>query len=228
MTEAKYAIWDCETTGVEVHEDQIVQFFFATTDAVGNLIETHEWFIDPGIEVPEEAAAVHGFSTEFLRVNGQNPEVALEEIRKTFTEHLDLTHSAFNMSFDLSILDAEFKRYGISDRFGEYMRDKVRLVDGLVIDRAKDRYRKGKRTLKAQAEHYGVPFNEGDLHNARADVELTAKVTVRILEKFGTPTTAQQAAWYRDWAENFQQFLRKENPEAVVDSSWPLKLREDS
>lgn len=227
MTKPIYLVFDAETTGIDVHEDRIVQWFMATADAEGNLLDTWQWFIDPGLPVPEEASAVHGLSTEWLEENGEAPEKALSEIRLIFLENLDLIHVAFNMAFDLSILDAEFKRHDVAEYFGAYMRDKARLVDAIVVDRHHDKYRKGKRTLEAQAKHYGVPFNPDEAHDASYDVEATAKVTVKVLEKFGTPTTSEQAAWYRGWAENFQEYLRRSDPDAIVDSEWPLKTKGD-
>lgn len=227
MSEAKYLVWDAETGGVDVFEDRIVQWFMATADKDGNLLDTWQWFIDPGVPIAEEATAVHGLTNEWLAAHGEAPVDALTEIRLIFLENIGLIHVAFNMNFDLSILDAEFKRHGITDSFGAYMRDKARLVDGIVIDRNHDKYRKGKRTLAAQADHYGVPYEADSLHDARVDVELTAKVTVKILEKFGVPTTSEQAAWYAEWAKGLQGYLRRSDPDAVVGSEWPLKTKGD-
>lgn len=54
-------VWDCETSGIDVFNDRIVQLFIGIADENGDLIERHEWLIDPGIEVPEGASDVHGF-----------------------------------------------------------------------------------------------------------------------------------------------------------------------
>lgn len=226
MSEAKYLVFDAETGGTDVHEDRIVQWFMATADADGNLIDEFQWFIDPGVPIAEEATAVHGLTNEWLEEQGRDPHEALTEIAQTFRDNLDLIHVAFNMAFDLSILDAEFKRYGVSENFGAYMRDEARLVDGIVMDRHHDKYRKGKRTLAAQADHYRVEYNGDSLHDARVDVELTAKVTVKMLEKFGTPTTAEQKTWYADWAQGLEDYLRRSDPDARVDPNWPLKINE--
>lgn len=226
--EPKFFVFDTETGGIRVFEDRIVQFFGATADAQGNLIDTWEFFINPGVPVPEEAAAVHGFDDEFLAENGMEPYDALNYIRNLFLSERDLTLVAFNANFDVSILDAEMKRHGATDLFGVWIAASSKIVDGIVIDRHHDPYRKGKRNLATQATHYGIPFNPDELHDARADVELTAKVTAAILEKFGTPTTKEQAQWYKDWAENFQEYLRRTDPEAVVDSDWPLRVKEEA
>lgn len=227
MTEATYLVWDAETGGIDVHEDRIVQWFMATADDSGNLIDTYQWFINPGIPIAQESIDVHGLTNEWLAENGKDPKQAFTEIRDTFLKHLELTHVAFNMAFDLSILDAEFKRHGVTDTFGIYMRDNAKLIDGIVLDRHFDRYRKGKRTLAAQATHYGVPYDEEALHDARADVELTAKVTARIVEKYGTATTKEQSEWYADWAEGLEKYFRKTDPDAVVDRDWPIRLKEE-
>lgn len=226
MTEAKYFVFDTETTGIDVFEDRIVQFFGATADADGNLLETWEWFIDPGVTVPEGAAEVHGFTDEFLAENGIKPYPALEEIRQVILKNRDLILVAFNLNYDLSILDSEMKRHGVSDTLGTWIAENAKLVDGLVIDRFKDKYRKGKRNLETQAKHYGVEFNPEEAHSAVYDVEKTAQVTVKILEKFGTPTTEEQAQWQESWRSGFESYLRKTDPAAKVERGWPLRLRE--
>lgn len=227
MTEAVYLCFDAETGGTDVHEDRIVQWFMATADKDGNLLEEWQWFINPGVPIVEEATAVHGLTNEWLAEKGQEPVEAFDEIRSVFVKHLKLTHIAFNLCFDLSILHSEFIRHGITDNFGPWMRDKGKLVDALVIDRHHDKYRKGKRTLEAQAKHYGVPFDPEAAHDARYDVEATAKVTVKVLEKFGVPTTKEQSLWYAEWAKNFEQYLHRTDETATVDTHWPLKLKGD-
>lgn len=227
MTDAVYLVFDAETGGIDVHEDRIVQWFMATADEDGNLLEKWQFFINPGVPIAEEAIAVHGLTNEWLADNGMNPGEAFTEIRLLFLENIDLIHVAFNMAFDLSILDAEFKRHGITGGFGAYMRDNAHLVDAIVIDRHEDKWRKGKRTLAAQAGHYGVPFDPDNLHDASVDVELTAKVTVKVLEKFGLPTTREQSVWYAEWAEDFERYLRRTDATATVDGNWPLKLKGD-
>lgn len=226
MSNAEYFVFDVESGGIDVFKDRVVQFFGATADKNGNLIDTWEIFINPGVEIAQEAIDVHGFSNEFLKENGKPPHEAFEEIRDLFLQHRHLKIVAFNMNYDLSSLNAEMKRHGVTETFGSWFSQNAQLVDGLVIDRHKDRYRKGKRNLETQAKHYGVPFDAEDLHNARADVELTAKVTVKILEKFGVPTTQEQATWQEAWRSNFEKYLRKTDPTATVERGWPLREKE--
>ena len=224
----KTLVFDTETTGIDVSNDRIVQLFIGIADENGDLIERHEWLIDPGIEVPEGASDVHGFTTEFLRENGDSPSEVLREVEAVFDEYSDIPWVAFNANFDLSTLDAEFTRHGIADGWAETALNewKVQLIDGLVIDRAKDRYRKGKRKLWNMADTYGNAYDPDALHDAGSDVELTAKVTRAIVNKYGIPSNAEQAEMYRAWAVNLEQFLQRSDPTASVDKDWPLKLKE--
>lgn len=226
MTNAEYLVFDVESGGIRVFEDRVVQFFGATADKDGNLIDTWEIFINPGVEIAQEAIDVHGFSNEFLKENGKPPHVAFEEIRNLFLQHRHLKIVAFNMNYDLSILDAEMKRHNTSVTFGKWFAENAKLIDGLVIDRHKDRYRKGKRNLETQAKHYGVEFDPEAAHNALYDTQVTAKVTVKILEKFGVPTTREQAVWQEAWRSNFESYLRKSDPTATVERGWPLREKE--
>lgn len=220
--------FDTETGGTDVFNDRIVQLFVGVYDDDGEMVEYRDWLMDPGVDIPEGASNIHGFTTEMIRDRVPPAKQVLEEAREFFLKYLDIPWVAFNMNFDLSILDAEFKRYGISDMFGTHARDNLRLIDPLVIDRAKDRYRKGKRNLEAMARHYGVPFDADAAHKADYDVAVTAKVALAVTDRYGVPSTQEQAQWYRDWAENFEQYLRKTDPGAVVDKDWPLRLKEEA
>lgn len=226
MTTPKFLVFDTETTGIDVFNDRIVQLFIATADAGGNLLETWEWIIDPGVEVPEEASNVHGFTTEYLRGNGQDPLGALTAALDVFEEYGELTFVAYNLSFDLSILDNEMRRYEVIDSFGQYTAGYL-LFDPLVVDRAKDKFRKGNRKLETVAGHYGVPFNPDEAHKADYDVKITARVAAEVAKRYGIPSNAEQAKMHKAWAENFQSFLRRNDPDAVADSDWPLKLKGD-
>lgn len=226
MTNAEFFVFDVESGGIRVFEDRVVQFFGATADKDGNLIDTWEIFINPGVKIAQEAIDVHGFSNEFLKENGKPPHVAFEEVRELFLRHRHLKIVAFNMNYDLSILDEEMKRHNTSVTFGKWFSENAKLIDGLVIDRHKDKYRKGKRNLETQAKHYGVEFDSSEAHDARYDVEKTAQVTVKILEKFGTSTTREQAAWQEEWRSGFEKYLQKTDPTATVERGWPLREKE--
>lgn len=231
MSEPVFLVLDCETTGVNTDTDRIVQLVIATADAEGNLLAHREWLIDPGVPIPEEASAVHGLTNEYLEANGEEPFDALLAAWEFFNEYGGLTWTAYNLSFDASILAAEMDRHGVESNFDYNFRKGENLFDALVVDRAKDRYRKGNRKLMTVAKHYGVDLDESKLHNAVYDVEITAKVAARVAKKYGIPSNEEQAEMHRAWAENFEIWLnnqRHENEEPVtIERSWPLRQKEE-
>ena len=60
--------FDTETTGVSPTSDRIVTAALIRRE--GSLVQTLTWVIDPGVEIPERATAVHGITTAFAREHG--------------------------------------------------------------------------------------------------------------------------------------------------------------
>lgn len=224
MTEVRAIALDAESTGIDVFEDRIIQFVILTLDKNGDILETHEWRADPGIEVPEVAAEVHGFTTEIVRTFPAIEDL-LPEIQATLESYRNVPWCLFNANYDLSLLTAEIERHlGDGVAFAK-MLESVRIVDALVIERHYNRYRKGKKRLMDVAPHYGIVVEEDRLHEAGYDVELTAQVAAAQITKYGMPTNEEQAAWHREWAEGYREFRRKSEPEFDLDTEWPLRMQ---
>jgi DNA polymerase-3 subunit epsilon len=98
-----------------------------------------------------------------------------------------------------------------------------------VIDKFKDRYRRGKRRLENAAEFYQVSLD--DAHNATADAVAAGRVAQAIARRWASelPATAQelhdlQIGWSDANDSSFEEFMRKQNPGFVIARGWPLKL----
>ncbi|WP_454851795.1 exonuclease domain-containing protein [Promicromonospora soli] len=199
--------FDTETTGVDVAGDRIVTAALVLrTPGVGTEVRT--WLMDPGVEIPQEAAAIHGISTEHARAHGVEPREALEEIAAELATHLadGVPVVAYNAAFDLSLLDAELLRHGLKSLPQRLGRPVEPVVDPLVIDRWLDRYRPGKRRLGDLSEWYGVT-SDGDLHTAEVDVLATLDVLEALARRFPqlarmplTDLHQQQIGAHRQWA----------------------------
>ena len=144
-TEGPLLGFDTETTGVDVDHDRIVTAALVRRDASGTRIRT--WLIDPGVEIPAAASAIHGITTAHARAHGAPPAVALAEIAATVATALAAGTPvvAFNAAYDLSILDAELVRHGLATVPERLGRATSPVIDPLVLDRHEDRYRRGKR-----------------------------------------------------------------------------------
>ena len=218
------AVFDLETTGVDVETARIVTAHVGMLDANGHLYERNDWMLDPVVEIPAGASAVHGISTERARAEGAPAAAGVSEIVERLRELLGrgLPVVAYNAPYDFTVLNREALRHGI-----EPLREPAPVIDPLVIDKAVDRYRKGKRTLVVTAEYYGVPLE--DAHDASADAVAAGRVAQAIAARWADqlPETAtalhtQQAAWAAEQAASFQEYMRRvKDPGFTASGAWP-------
>ena len=223
--------FDTETTGVDVARSRIV------TAAVvlripGASTEVRTWLLDPGVEIPAEAAAIHGITTEHARAHGASPAAALEEIASALTGHLreGIPVVAYNAAFDLSLLDAELTRHGLATLPERLGRAVAPVLDPLVLDRWQDRYRRGKRRLGDLVQHYGVEA-AAELHSADVDVLATLDVLdalVRTFPELGRLGLDElhdaQVRAHHDWARGFNEWRASQGFEGPGASpAWPVE-----
>jgi len=217
--------YDCETTGTDPFTSRLVSAAFVTSTG-----ERHEFLVDPGVEIPAEAAAVHGISTEQARAHGTEPAAALDRIAALLAAHLakGAPLVVFNAPFDLTLLEAELERHGL-----RALRDRVAavapIVDPLIIDRTMDRYRKGSRTLEAQCAHYGVTIENA--HDACADavaaMEVARAQAVRfpeVAEASLTDLHARQSTWKAAAEADFAQYKARRGESFTPEPGWPIRI----
>lgn len=180
-----FIVFDLETTGLNTDEDRIVSSCVALIpkdmgDGNGRPPKVFSRIVNPGVEVPEASSAIHGLTTAYVREHGVEPTVAIQEatglLRLAVERGLPIV--GMNLRFDLTFLDRECRRYGIRP-VAERPEDLRPVIDILVIDKAADPFRKGKRRLENQCEHWGIVL-EG-AHDSTAD----ALATGRVLFKMG-------------------------------------------
>lgn len=236
-----WAPWDSETTGLDVEQDRIV------TACVGLLrpatpkwdVQIKSWLIDPQVEIPEAATAVHGVTTQYAKENGQPPAEGLDliaaELALALAAGFPLVGA--NLTYDNTLVDRELRRYGLPTIAERISRPVGPCIDVLVIDRAIDRYRPGKRTLTDLCGTYGVRIDGA--HDSTFDALAAARVAyaiglrcrmpdgrlcalyadrrypdriVKAFRELGEMTLPElhdaQILWYREQAENFAQYLR--------------------
>lgn len=219
--------FDTETTGVSPVRDRVVTAA-AVTRFSGCVTEVKNWLISPQVPIPQRATAVHGISTEYAASNGQDPGEGLDEISEVLARHMSQGRIVvvFNAGFDLPLLEADSKRHGVrtlSERLGGEV---IPIADPLVLDRALDPYRRGKRTLADMALAYGIAVPE-DTHQAHVDSILTLEILGAILEKYpslGSMPLDQFHQYQREshskWAESFEKFLAAKGKVSQVSRVW--------
>src|SRR5579859_4022246 len=105
--------FDLETTSAEVETARIVTACVVHVDGSGAMPpEAQNWLIDPGCEIPAEASAIHGITTEHAREHGEQPGPALDEISGAILRpaRAGIPVIAYNASYDLTVLDRETRR----------------------------------------------------------------------------------------------------------------------
>ncbi|MEV0260061.1 exonuclease domain-containing protein [Streptomyces sp. NPDC050617] len=222
--------FDLETTGTDIEHDRVVTAALVRLEPDGGIAGERTWLLDPGIAIPEEAAAIHGISTERARAHGSPAAPAIAEIADAVAEVLRAGAPlvVMNARYDLSLLDRECRRHGVeplSERLGS---GPWPVVDPLVLDKHADRYRKGKRTLQALCAHYGVPLDGA--HHAEADAAAAARTARCVGETYEPVGSMPLADLYglqveaaAEQSASLQSYLRRtSNPTAYIEPAWPV------
>ena len=219
-------VFDLETTGIDIESSRIVSAHVGVIDPSGALVERYDWLADPGIEIPEQATAVHGITTERARAEGRPAADVVGEIVNALRSLFDrgIAVTIYNAAYDLSLLNREAVRHGIAplDSPGP-------IIDPLVLDKAVDRYRKGKRTLEAAAQFYGVTLV--DAHDAAADAVAAGRVAQAMAKVHGPALAvdssllhSQQVDWCQEQATSFQDYMRRtKDPAFTASGAWPQR-----
>ena len=222
----RLAVFDLETTGVDVTTSRIVTAHIGVIGADGEQLEAWSWLADPGVEIPAGATAVHGITTERARAEGRPAREVVSEIvdalRALLARPLPLV--VYNAAYDLSLLEHEARRHGV-----EPLQSPSPIVDPLVIDKAVDRYRRGKRTLEAAAAHYGVVLTGA--HDAAADAiaagrvaQALARTHLAALPDDLAALHGAQVSWHDQQCDSFEDYMRRERDHRfTADRGWPVR-----
>ncbi|WP_417511776.1 3'-5' exonuclease [Microbacterium sp.] len=222
----RIGVFDLETTGIDVGTDRIVTAYVGVLDSHGDEVAARSWIADPGVPIPDGAAAVHGITTERAQREGRDAREVVAEIGASlsslFAQGLPVV--AYNASYDFSLLAHECRRHDVA-----ILETPGPVIDPLVIDKAVDRYRRGKRTLEFVAQHYGVTLDGA--HEASADAIAAGRVAQAIARAFPLATSAQelhaqQIGWARTQAESLTEYfirIGRIEPEDALDGQWPVR-----
>lgn len=151
---------------------RLVQVAWLVTDDGGREIRSAEHIIKPdGFSIPEDAARIHGITTEVARLEGVDLRPVLEAIAADIAEARVLI--AHNIRFDEMILGAEFLRMGRPNRIDGKPR-KCTMLSSTDFCRIPGPY--GNKWPKLQELHTRL-FREGfdDAHSALADVRACSR-----------------------------------------------------
>ena len=171
----RYAVLDTETTGVKLGTDRVIELAVAAFDD-GSTIGTLYGLHNPGIPVPAEASAVHGWLDEHL---AEAPSFT----RKSATELLEFLRDVdgpiyvHNADFDRGILAGEFARVGAD----------VAALQALpwccTLKMARELWPGQANDLSSVAARLGVE-PDGQAHSAKVDVDTLSRCVAEMVHRY--------------------------------------------
>ena len=160
--------FDLETTGVNLLRDRIIEIYALKIEGE-NRNELHH-FINPGIPIPPEATAIHGYTNDFVNDKPRMQDV-IQEIDEFFEGQNLIGYN--NRNFDNLLLSIEFTRCGHA----------FRLEERKIIDVYEMWSRLEPRNLAGAYKRFCDKTSD-DLHGAKEDVKVVTEVYNKILEVF--------------------------------------------
>ena len=176
--------FDLETTGTNVAKDRIVEISILKVYPNGNR-ESRTWLVNPEMEIPKEAEAVHKISNE--RVADEPTFRQLAPVINEMIKGCDL--AGYNSDrFDIPLLAEEMLRAGID----------FDLQNTLAIDVQTIFHKMEQRTLAAAYKFYCGKELLG-AHSAEADTIATYEVLKSQLDRY--PELENNAKWLASFSE---------------------------
>ena len=163
-------VLDTETTGLDpVSGHRVVEI--ACLELLNHIPtgRNYQTYLNPERDVPPDAIAVHGLSTEFL---SDKPRFA--DIVDSLLEFIgDARLVAHNAEFDVRFLNAEFQRLQRPAWSGD------RVVDTLQI--ARQKFPGAPASLDALCRRFAIDNSARTMHGALLDTELLADVYLELI-----------------------------------------------
>lgn len=193
MVMNRHIVLDIETTGLNPEQNHKVIEIYAME--IIDSVKTGKYFhhfINPLRNVPEEAFAVHGISTDFLK-----DKKIFQDIAQDFLDFLNGdTLIIHNAKFDVNFLNYELENFGFP------LLNVDNVIDTLLIARKK--FPGQPASLDALCKKFKISLDKRDKHGAEIDVELLYNVYLNLIEANLLLKTSKE--------ENIkkQQILKKE------------------
>jgi DNA polymerase-3 subunit epsilon len=219
---------DFETTGIDRFNDVPVSYALVSV-VEGVVIRSWSGLIDPGREIPSEATAVHGISTERARDEGMPLRAAISLVSDAViaASVRGVPLVGMKLDYDLTILEVQARDLcGVGPLERGWCGP---VLDAVVIDRHFDPDRHGRRTLVDLCAHYGIEI--GNAHDASADATASIEVVFALATRYDALwgcdlecLHTDQIGWHREWTQRYDSWRRAEGmmPIDPRDYVWPV------
>lgn len=166
--ETEFTLFDVETSGLNPAKDDVLEI--AALKLRGkDIIDRFQMLAQPTKSIPPDAERIHGLNEIFLLVNGQSIDLVMKKF-------LDFIGSSIVVGHNIREFDWLFIIY-YSQRLKMPQPDN-KIIDTLEL--ARKLLSLPSNTLSNVARHFG--FEHKDAHRAMPDVEMNAKVFIKLME----------------------------------------------
>lgn len=161
---------DCETTGLDVNNDQIIEIAIAKF-TFNEVLENFESLVNPSCPIPESSTAIHHITFDMVKDKPTIDKV-LPNVLKIVSNHIIIGHG---VSFDIEVIAKAAQRYAIPTTIKNN-----RILDTLRLARL---YGESPvNSLEMLRKHFNIE-DEG-AHRAMSDVIVNMDVFKNLCHKF--------------------------------------------
>ncbi|HAT4314117.1 TPA: UvrD-helicase domain-containing protein [Clostridium perfringens] len=210
--EENIIVFDVESTGVDVTEDEIIQIAAIKLNKKGEVVDKFEKFLKNKKPV-KDSYYVHGFSDEMLQRIGEDKEKVLKEFVEYSKDSIIVGH---NVQYDINILCSELERSNLGKpKFKTF-------YDTLDIYR---RFYPGNINYKLENLSNIYDTKHKPSHDAMDDIIATGELLVRAINEKIIPTSMERMALMSKHLKAFTAISKKLNELfQIAESKRPYEL----
>lgn len=205
-------VFDVESTGVDVTEDEIIQIAAIKLNKNGEVVDKFEKFLKNKKPV-KDSYYVHGFSDEMLQRIGEDKEKVLKEFVEYSKDSIIVGH---NVQYDINILCSELERSNLGKpKFKTF-------YDTLDIYR---RFYPGNINYKLENLSKVYDTKHKPSHDAMDDIIATGELLVRAINEKIRETSMERMALMSKHLKAFTAISKKLNELfKIAESKRPYEL----
>ncbi|EOU1503267.1 3'-5' exonuclease [Clostridium perfringens] len=205
-------VFDVESTGVDVTEDEIIQIAAIKLNKKGEVVDKFEKFLKNKKPV-KDSYYVHGFSDEMLQRIGEDKEKVLKEFVEYSKDSIIVGH---NVQYDINILCSELERSNLGKpKFKTF-------YDTLDIYR---RFYPGNINYKLENLSKVYDTKHKPSHDAMDDIIATGELLVRAINEKIKETSMERMALMSKHLKAFTAISKKLNELfQIAESKRPYEL----
>lgn len=109
MHKETFVCVDCESTGLDPHNDRIIEVA-AVRFTMKDILGEYQSLVDPGVIIPEESIAIHNITQDMVTGSPRVAEV-LPDLVDFMGDHIIIGHG---IMYDLQLITSEAQRHGVN------------------------------------------------------------------------------------------------------------------